>query len=735
MNHPWRLLLGLVPFVILSHVGVEGREKASAGPASNPAAAEAARFEKAPHIDGRLELEIWGKGFVIEDFVQYEPQEGARPSERTVAYIAHDRKNLYIAVRCYDSDPKAIRACLTERDKVMGDDEVTVYLDTFNDKKRAFVFQVNPCGVQSDGIYTEPTGRTGRGGGMSFDRIDRSWDTYFRAAAVIDAEGYTVEMAIPFKSLRFPNRKSQIWGLQIMRSIRRKNEEVYWPPRSRNINGLLVQASRFIIDGEIEKGRNLEIMPVATGAKETGKAFDPRAGLNIKYGLTSDLTADATIKPDFSQVEADMPQVDVNQRYPLYYPEKRPFFLEGKDYYETPFELLYTRTLIDPQWGLKFTGKMGKTTLGFMSVLDGNTPDILFPGAPIPEVGAAAPRGLFHALRVRRDLFSESSIGLMVTDKEMGYEGEPLTRNHNRVAAIDGLFKFARFYRFSFQLAGARSRVGDVETGLAPALILNFSRQSRHLQLSADWTSIHPDFEAGAGFFRRKDVHALNTRIAYSFLPQNNTIISVTPSLSYRRVYDFDRTLTDEEASLSLMVSGWGQSFLWMNYQDSFERYSGVGFKTRDWHVHLSAEPLAWLSARVSRGFGDGIHYSEAPYVGYKSNWSAMVTIKPLSNVRFFTSYINAEFFRSRGGERVYAVNIISERVSYQISKPMSVRLITDWNDYYKKLYLSFLLSYQLHPGTVFYLGWDDNRQKDLTGLFQSAGRYFFVKFSYWWRG
>ena len=713
-------------------VGAAAAGRAATRPDLTAYTLEASRFERAPVIDGKFDSAIWEAGAVLENFTQYEPQEGSPPSERTVAYIGYDAKNLYIAVRCYDSDPNAIRANLTQRDKVMGDDEVSIYLDTFNDMKRAFVFQVNPCGIQSDGVYTEPTGR--RGGGMGFDRIDRSWDTFFRAAAEVDGEGYTVEMAIPFKSLRFPNSAEQSWGFQVMRSIRRKSEEVYWSPRSRSINGFLVQAGRVRILGPIEKGKNLELMPVVTGAKASGEKFDPQGGLNLKYGITSDLTADATYNPDFSQIEADIPQVDVNQRYALYFPEKRPFFLEGKDFYDTPIEVLYTRKLVEPQWGAKLSGKIGKITLGFMSVLDQNTPDMEIPGATPPEVVDVAPRGLFNVLRMRLDLFSESSIGFILTDKETGYEGESLTRNYNRVAGVDGLFKFARFYRFTLQALGSQTRLGETKTGFAPAIALGLSRQSRHLQLSADWTSIHPDFEAAAGFLRRKDVHSLSTRVAYSLLPQNDYIISVTPSLTYRRIYDFNRILTDTETEFSLMVSGWGQSFFWMNYQDAFEKYDGADFKTREWRFNISAEPLAWLSGWFSYGFGDGIYYSDDPFLGFKTGWSAYVTLKPLASLRLFTSYTNNDFRLTRGGERVYRVNIIGERVSYQLSKPLSVRLIADWNDYYRKIYLSFLLSYQLNQGTVFYFGYDDGREKDVTGIFRSTGRYLFIKFSYWWR-
>ena len=251
-----------------------------------------------------------------------------------MAHFGYDLERLYIAIQCFDSNPTAVRACLSQRDKVYGDDGVTIYLDTVSDKKRAFVFKVNPCGIQSDGIYTE-IGRR-RGG---YERVDYNWDTYFQAAAAIDSSGYTVEMAIPFKSLRFPNTPTQVWGLQILRTIPRKNEDIYWPPRSRDVNGFLVQAGRLEINGRIEKGKNFEILPVLTGAKRASEKLEPEAGLNLKYGVTSDLTADVTFNPDFSQVEADMPQNDVNQRYALYYPEKRPFFWRERIYLTPPWSL------------------------------------------------------------------------------------------------------------------------------------------------------------------------------------------------------------------------------------------------------------------------------------------------------------------------------------------------------------------------------------------------------------
>ena len=688
-------------------------------------------FSRPPKIDGYLENPLWQKGAVIDTFTQYEPQEGAQPSEKTVAYLGYDKKNLYIAVRCFDSNPRAVRATLTERDKVYGDDVVTIYLDTFNDKKRAFVFEVNACGVQTDGIYTE-TRRRRRG--MGWQMFDKNWDTFFLSDAKVDSQGYIVELAIPFKSLRFPTGQPQIWGLQISRSIRRKNEEIYWHPRSRNVNGFLIQAGTLEIDGRVEMGKNLEIMPVVTGLKQSGQKLDPEAGLNLKYGITSDLTADITYNPDFSQVEADMPQIDVNQRYALYYPEKRPFFLEGKDFFDTPLELVYTRTIVNPQWGIKLSGKMGKTTLGFLSVYDEDPIFINIEEEEEEEEEENIYKALINVFRLKRDLYPESHLGFILTDKEMGFSWHSITTDYNRVAGVDGHFKFLKYYRFSFQVLSSNSKVGAEKTGIVPATSFNLSHVSRHLNFSIDVNTIPPDFEAASGFFRRKDIKSLNSRFGYTFLPQNKWIISIRPNFQYRRIYDFDNTLTDEQLEFSNFIQGWRQSHIWATFSSSLERYRGINFHKKNFRANLSSEPFSWLSASISYSFGDGIYYEDDPYLGYKISRGIRLTLKPVSNLRLFYNLKNDKFYKSKGGDKVYSINIISQRISYQLSRPLSLRLITDYNDYYKKLYISLLFSYIYRPGTVFYFGIEDNQEKDEAGIFRVTGRYYFMKFSYWWR-
>lgn len=699
---------------------------------------EVPAFPTPPKIDGKLENPIWKNGAVLEHFTQYEPVEGAQPSEKTVAYIGYDKKNLYIAVRCFDSNPKAIRAYLTQRDEVYGDDEVTIYLDTFNDKKKAFAFQVNPCGVQSDGIYTEVQKR-GRGRGGGPDRIDKSWDTFFTTDAYMDDEGYTVELSIPFKSLRFPHSQIQVWGLQIKRNIRRKNEEIYWSPRSRDVNGFLVQSGTLLIEGTLEKGRNLEVMPVFTSLKERYQKFDPEAGLNLKYGITSDLTGDFTYNPDFSQIEADMPQIDVNQRYALYYPEKRPFFLEGKDDFDTPLELAYTRKIVDPLWGSKLTGKTGKTTLGFLSTYDISPQEIRIEydsedeetdDEDLETVGEA----LINVFRLKRDLFSESHIGLILTDKEMGSSWNHITQNYNRVAGMDGHFKFLNNYRFTFQFVASKSKIEEEETGVIPAMTFNLSRTGRHLGFSLNYTHIPPDFEASLGFFRRKDIRSLNTRLSYTFLPQNDLIVDIRPSIEFLRIYDFEGILTDEEFQVGFFMSGWRGSYVWANLSSELERYEGFNFRKKSFRINLSSSPFSWLSGNIQFSLRDSIYYEENPYLGYKTSIGLRVTFRPLTNLRLFYNVRNDTFNKTKGGERVYEVNIISQRITYQLSRPLSLRLITDYDDYYKEIYTSILLSYEYRPGTVFYLGIDDNQEKDESGIYRVTGRYYFIKFSYWWR-
>lgn len=339
--------------------------------ASTEKTLEVPKLSKSPKIDGVLDNPLWEQeALKIEDFLQLAPKEKGEPTEKTIAYIGYDQKSIYFAFRCYESDPKKIRATITNRDNIIDDDWIVVFLDTFNEKRRAFSFIINPVGVQMDLIRMEEGGN---------DNMDPSWDTVFYSDGKIDEKGYTVEIAIPFKSIRFPDKEKKVWGIVLGRNIARNGEIVIWPPVSREIPGLLSQGSEIIILGKVEKGKNFEFMPIFTSLKTKGKKIDLGPGMNFKWGISSDLTMDLTLNPDFSHIEADAPQIDVNQRFALYYPEKRPFFMEGMEIFRFPeIEMVYTRRIIDPLGGAKLTGKVGRFTYGLLSAYDVNPTESLW---------------------------------------------------------------------------------------------------------------------------------------------------------------------------------------------------------------------------------------------------------------------------------------------------------------------------------------------------------------------
>ncbi|MEE3201958.1 MAG: FlgO family outer membrane protein, partial [Acidobacteriota bacterium] len=351
------------------------------------------RSDVSPEIDGRLDDVIWQDAIHIAEFVQQNPVEGAPATEDTDVWIAYDSQNLYIAVHAHYSDPSIMRANRVDRDQSFDDDNISFYFDTFLDQQRAYFFSVNGYGVQGDAIVNARGGRSNRRrstGSSSFNRGgiptgDNSWDALFSSSGQTVDDGYTAELAIPFKSLRYPQREQDLphrWGFQIVREIRGKDEFQVWAPVTRSVSGFLTQSG--LVEGmtNLSLSRNLEVMPTFTGVQygslsRQGKFVDgdpsPEGGVNLKYGITSNLIADFTYNPDFSQIESDLPQIEVNQRFSLFYPELRPFFLEGAEIFSPArgmVTFVNTRTIVDPEFGGKVTGKVGNTTVGFMVAND-----------------------------------------------------------------------------------------------------------------------------------------------------------------------------------------------------------------------------------------------------------------------------------------------------------------------------------------------------------------------------
>ena len=369
------MILLVSALAILAAAPVAGQTAGSTPPHPSVTVKRAA---EPPSIDGRLDDPVWQTATRITRFVQESPLEGAPATEQTEIWIAYDSQRLYFGIYAHYTDPRIIRANRVDRDQTGRDDRVSFFFDPFLDQQRAYVFSVNGYGVQGDSLMSAGGGGGGgRGGGPGGGGPDgdSSWDALFSSAGRLVADGWTAELSIPFKSLRYPATRegeAHRWGFQIRRDIEGKNESVVWAPVSRDIPGLLRQMGT--LDGltNLSTSRNLEFLPTFTAIRpsaidtSTGRLAHvdskPQAGMNIKYGLTSNLTADFTANPDFSQIESDRQQIEVNQRYPIFFPELRPFFLEGQEIFNVPgpVNFTHTRTIVDPRVGAKLSGKMGR---------------------------------------------------------------------------------------------------------------------------------------------------------------------------------------------------------------------------------------------------------------------------------------------------------------------------------------------------------------------------------------
>lgn len=423
----------------------------------------------APVVDGRVDDEIWKSAAVFKDFYQTNPGYNTAPSFPTEVYMVYDELNLYVAFKCWDERDK-IRATIAKRDNVFGEDNVRIWLDTYNDQRRAYVIGFNPFGIQADGIFTE-----GQGGDFSVDIVMES-------KGVIEDWGWSVEAKIPFKSLRYKSGKGVLWGFNVARNIDRLNDEFdQWLPDDREVSGFLIKHGKITGLDEIKYERTLEVVPSVT-LSETGERVSAseiaagrfvnhpikkQIGVTLKYTLTPSVTLDAAVNPDFAEIEADAPVVTANQRFPIFFEEKRPFFLEGVDIFRSPLQVFYSRQIIDPDLAVKLSGKSGKTSFGILAASD-NAPgnysenertlnaQCLERQRIDPSVGCSRDEfldknSLYGVLRVKRDFGSENNIGFFGT-----YRTFP--EQKNLLAGFDGRIKFTPKITSAFQVVGTTSK-------------------------------------------------------------------------------------------------------------------------------------------------------------------------------------------------------------------------------------------------------------------------------------
>jgi hypothetical protein len=699
------------------------------------------KTETPPVIDGKLDDPVWQKATRFDNFITFKPDYGKPTSEKTVVLMTYDRKYIYFAFDCQDSEPAKIKASIAKRDAIDMDDWIGVVLDTFGDQQGGYIFEVNPLGVQLDGkINADGNG-------------DASFDTIWESKAIINGKGYSAEMAVPFKSLRYPFKKKLTMGLLFSRFIGRKSEQTSFPELSPEGGAIMTQAQKIELS-DVKFERPVEFIPALTydqgsaqneGAmKSTGK--NTNFSLTGKVGLTSNLTMDATYNPDFSQVESDAGQIDVNLRYSIYYSEKRPFFLEGMENFSfatameasTISAIVYTRAIVDPLLGVKLTGKIGnKNVLSGIFSLDE------YPGEVAAEEGDATLAGRnasFSILRYKRQMSGDNYVGGFFTNRS--FAGE-----RNSVGGIDGRWRLnnTSYFEYSFFESFSRAMDAAAQGNQGHSLGLRYNFSNRHWGVDAGFFDLSNDFRIDTGYVTRTGITMVPVFVDYSFYPKSKFFQKIDTFWWSYHLLDKHSDLFETYNILALRFNLPRQSQIRFNAILGNEVFADQRFSLSGWRVQGYTQILkqVYLEAAVRRG--NLIYYDpDNPYQGRGTIASLGLIFQPFEKLNNYLSVNFSDFFRKADSQKIYEYSIVRDRLTFQFNKYLFLRGIVEYNYYYKKMNLDLLASFTYIPGTVIYVGYGSiyekiqwhNEEKDYfpDADFLKTKSSFFFKASYLWR-
>jgi len=720
------------------------------------------KMQRAPVLEDFADMkpneELEGQMVKVDQFKQNQPRDGEPASQRTESYLGYDDKNLYIVFICFDKEPEKIRARWEKRENAFDDDFVEVTLDTFNDRRRGFMFWSNPLGIQAEGIWTEEEGEP-----------DWSFDTLWQTRGQLTEQGYVVWMAIPFKSLRFRVEDRQTWNITLLRMIPRANEWAYWPHVSARKEGRLSQAGEIAGLQSISPGRSIFLIPYTSfrsyRALDT-RNRDPRfvsdrqfdGGLDAKIVLTDNFVLDVTANPDFAQVESDQPQVTVNQRFEVFFPERRPFFVENSDFFATPLNLLFTRRIADPQFGARLTGKAGPYAIGALVIDDQSPGRAVADNDPFQDK-----RALFTIARVRRDIFKQSNIGVIFTNRQF-------QDSYNRVGGVDGRFKLNQNWVSGFQAVNSSTRTLDGQKLVGPAYNAYIYRDGRQFNYEAEYRDISPNFDTQTGFVRRTDVRTINQEISYQFRPEKK-LVSWGPRVFTDHTWDHQGTRLDATAGLNMRWLFVGNTYAGAFALTNRERLRPKDFsvlpENRDFASNVKGlffgtSHYRWLTVNGEYTRWAGINFvpvaGKEPFLTDRSSIELGVTLRPVNRLRIDNTYLSSRSLDRQNGANIFNNHIIRSKWNWQFNQALSVRVITQYEALLansdltalqttKRFNADFLATYQINPWTALFVGYNSNIQNlDLLrtpqgtqivrypNRFINDGKQLFVKFSYLFR-
>lgn len=705
--------------------------------------------EEGLEVDGRLEEEAWDRAAVLEGFTQYEPTEGIPAAEETRVRVLYTDEAIYFGVLASDSRPGEIQSSVAERDRsIFGDDWVRVMLDTYNEGRQAYVFYVNPLGIQTDGLWIEGMDREG-GAGIP---IDFNPDFIWQSRGRVTADGWVAEIRVPYLSLQFSQKDRQDWGINVAREVRRLGYKQSWAPLSRSRSSTLSQSGVLADLRGLEPQTLLEVNPVATG-KWTADRMDgrlvrddprPELGFNGRWGITQNLLIGVTVNPDFSQVEADAPQIDVNERFALFFPEKRPFFLDGTEVFQTPERLVHTRRIVDPSAGMKLTGKVGSLEVGYLGAVD---------ESPVAS-GRSDSDAAFNLLRVRGDLGGGSAVGLLYTDRSL-LDGSA----HNRVLGADARVLLGSGHSLNAQLAGSWTGRDEAEgEAFDPLLSLELERSGREFGWGVEFRDVAPEFRTESGFIRRTGDARVSGRVRRDFYTEPGTFLErFGVEVRGEGFFTHEGLWSGEgpveaEVELQPSVSLRGGRWIGLILRDGHhefdpDRFAGYRVENDEGELVPYGRPPALRHMlagglmsrfRVNAAVSGGLFafYRQLPIfsegsLGRELQLQPSLNLQATDRLSAELSHTVSRLYRERDDSFFSSADASRLKVQYQFSRSLFFRAVGQFNLEERRelrdpdtgrilrvggepsapresgtFLAQLLLSYEPSPGTIFFVGW-----------------------------
>lgn len=709
-------------------------------------------------VDGLLEDPGWQGQPRAGNFVEHSPGDQVQPPHPTEAMLTWDDDYLYAAFICH-ADPSEVRASHSERDRIWNDDYVILAIDTFGDQAWAFELGSNPHGVQGDLLWSAGSGE------------DMTYDVLYHSAGRITAGGWQVEMAIPWSSLRFPDRERQEWRVDFWRNDHRQVRGQYsWGIYDRNEDCWPCQWGTVTGIEGVRPGTGLTVLPALVATQQGGRAAaeDGAAGewengkvmgepsLGAAYGITPTITAEATLNPDFSQVESDATQIDVNSTFALSYPEKRPFFQEGSDLWDTNFTAVYTRALNRPFFAAKLTGRPGRTNFAALVAQDDASPFLL----PFGEGSALIEGGRSWSFlsRLRHTLGRQSHVGFISTAR--WHEGG----GYGAVQGLDARLNLTEHLRLESQVVlsttaepddpaltgdlgdltfdrGRHTAAFDGEFFTGHGLYASLERTGRHWNLDADWWQRSPTFRAESGFEPRNDQRTFNGWTGYTFFREDGLLERLEPTMAVGRVWDYDDVRKDEWLMGGLRA--WfrkAQAQVWVEAMQSNELFHGIqfdGISSRE--AGFQVRPSEQLVGGAEVSYGHRIARFEDA-MGRQLNRSVWFNLKPWQRLLVEQSYNDVRSDDLGTGEPLFEGWISRSRLNLQLSREWSVRLVVQYDDFRRAWDADPLVTFRLNPFSIFYVGSTRSYSEfaaggdDLRDEWRLSSRTYFMKLQYLWQ-